>query len=184
MSEEGGHRPGEGGAHRPAVTRDQLWKALLDKAGHPVGYVPAITECRIVERRADRFLREARRGEWTIRQWVTFDEARGRITFRHADSTDLAEMRNEIGEDEHGRLTLTLSLTLTEAASAAVFSRDRRLAELDADFSGTLEAMTVVLREAAIGHFPAGGGTESPVESGPGRSAENESVYSPELRAS
>ncbi len=136
---------------RAATTRGQLWKVLLDKAENPVGYVPAITESRIVERYADGFLREAKRGErGTLVQRVTPDETNGRITFRHVDGSDLAMIRNEIGEDESGRLTLTLSLTLDTESSAAVLAQNSYLRELDADFSVTLDDMTAVLRRHAV----------------------------------
>ncbi len=129
----------------PAPTRESLWQALLHKAEFPTGYVPAITECRINERYPDGFLREIRRGHLTFLQRVTPQESAGRITYRHLDDTDIAEIRNEIGEDEAGRLTLTLSITLTDRPAAAVLAQNTYLRELDCDFHGTLDAMTEVL---------------------------------------
>ncbi|MFC5719640.1 AtaL-like protein [Streptomyces gamaensis] len=144
----------------PATTREQLWRVLLHKAEHPVDYVPAITECRVLERYPDGFLREARRGPRTIVQRVVPDERAGRITFRHRDNTDLAQITNQIGEDEHGRLTLTLSITLTEEPAACVLRQNAYLHELDTDFAATLEAMTDVLRRqaAAVAEEAAAGG--------------------------
>ncbi|MFC5147492.1 AtaL-like protein [Streptomyces aureoversilis] len=133
----------------PGTTREQLWRVLLHKAENPVGYVPAITECRVLERYEDGFLREARRGSRLLVQRVTPDEAAGRITFRHADSSDLAVITNQVGEDEDGDLTLTLSITLTEAPSSAVLRENSYLHELDSDFAATLDAMTAVLRRNA-----------------------------------
>ncbi|GGY09751.1 SRPBCC family protein [Streptomyces hiroshimensis] len=133
----------------PSTTREQLWRVLLHKAENPVGYVPAITECRVLERYEDGFLREARRGAQLLVQRVTPDAAAGRITFRHADSSDLAVITNQLGEDEDGDLTLTLSITLTEAPSSAVLRENSYLHELDADFAATLDAMTAVLRRNA-----------------------------------
>ncbi|MEU5188496.1 AtaL-like protein [Streptomyces klenkii] len=134
----------------PCTTRERLWRVLLHKAEHPVGYVPAISDCRILERYEDGFLREARRGSLLLVQRVTPDEAAGRITFRHADSSDIAVITNQMGEDEHGNLTLTLSITLTEAPSSAVLRENIYLHELDADFAATLDAMTTVLRQHAL----------------------------------
>ncbi|MER7461888.1 AtaL-like protein [Streptomyces sp. NPDC097981] len=129
----------------PAPTRASLWQALLHKAEFPTGYVPAITKCRIEERYADGFLREIRRGELTFLQRVTPQESAGRITYRHLDDTDIAEIRNEIGEDADGRLTLTLSITLTDRPAAAILAQNTYLRDLDSDFHGTLDAMTEVL---------------------------------------
>ncbi|MFE2142356.1 AtaL-like protein [Streptomyces sp. NPDC059456] len=130
----------------PAPTRESLWQALLHKAEFPTGYVPAIKECRISERYADGFLREIRRGELTFLQRVTPQESAGRITYRHLNDTDIAEIRNEIGEDEDGRLTLTLSITLTDRPAAAILAQNTYLRDLDSDFHGTLDAMTEVLQ--------------------------------------
>ncbi|WP_371644192.1 MULTISPECIES: AtaL-like protein [unclassified Streptomyces] len=142
-------RPVVGAAQKgcPAPTRESLWQALLHKAEFPTGYVPAITECRINERYADGFLREIRRGELTFLQRVTPQESAGRITYRHLNDTDIAEIRNEIGEDEDGRLTLTLSITLTDRPAAAILAQNTYLRDLDSDFHGTLDAMTEVLRD-------------------------------------
>ncbi|QLE72857.1 DUF1857 family protein [Streptomyces rectiverticillatus] len=134
----------------PCTTREQLWRVLLHKAENPVGYVPAISECRVLDRYEDGFLREARRGSRLLVQRVTPDEAAGRITFRHADSSDLAVITNQLGEDEDGDLTLTLSITLTEAPSSAVLRENSYLHELNADFAATLDAMTAVLRRNAL----------------------------------
>ncbi|MBB5119947.1 SRPBCC family protein [Streptomyces eurocidicus] len=139
-----------GEAGKPATTRGQLWRALLHKAEHPVGYVPAITSCRILERYGDGFLREATRGDRTLVQRVTPDETSGRITFRHTDASDLHTITNQIGEDAHGNLTLTLSITLTDAPSEAVLGQNSYLRELDTDFAVTLDAMTAVLRRNAV----------------------------------
>ncbi|WP_327305631.1 DUF1857 family protein [Streptomyces sp. NBC_01298] len=138
-------------------TRENLWQALLHKAEHPTDYVPAIVECRIHERYADGLLREIRRGQHTFLQRVTAQESTGRIVYRHLDPTDIAEIRNEIGEDERGRLTLTLSITLTEGRTAEVLVQNPYLRDLDGDFHGTLDAMTAVLRKVST--EPAATGT-------------------------
>ncbi|MFD0272044.1 AtaL-like protein [Streptomyces sp. NPDC127106] len=133
----------------PAPTRESLWQALLHKAEFPTGYVPAITECRINERCTDGFVREIRRGDLTFLQRVTPQESAGRITYRHLNDTDIAEIRNEIGEDAEGRLTLTLSITLTDRPAAAVLAQNPWLRDLDTDFHGTLDAMTEVLHRVS-----------------------------------
>ncbi|MEU5808788.1 AtaL-like protein [Streptomyces sp. NPDC004244] len=147
----------------PAPTRESLWQALLHKAEFPTGYVPAISECRISERYTDGFLREIRRGDLTFLQRVTPQESAGRITYRHLDDTDIAEIRNEIGEDGEGRLTLTLSITLTDRPAAVVLAQNPWLRDLDTDFHGTLDAMTEVLHRVSTRsatttapHSPAG----------------------------
>lgn len=128
-----------------ARVRARLWRALLRKAERPQEYVPAISEARIVERYADGFLREVRRGERVFLQRVTPDEANGLITFRHLNTPDIAAIRNQLREDPPGRFALTVSLTLTgDRTDAAVGDRDLRA--WDSDFARTVEAVTAVLR--------------------------------------
>ncbi|MDH2390969.1 DUF1857 family protein [Streptomyces sp. HNM0663] len=134
----------------PATARDRLWKAMLRKAEFPVEYVPAITECAILERYADGgFLRRASRGERTLVQRVFPDEAAGRIAFRHEDHTDLAEIYDQIGDDGNGGLTLTLGLRLTPRATERALAESDYLSALNADFDATLADMTGKLIEAA-----------------------------------
>lgn len=135
---------------RRVPTRDGLWQAMLHKAENPVLYVPAITSSRIVERYPDGFLRESHRGERFLVQRVTPNEAAGVITFRNQDETDLSLIRNEIGTDDQGRLTLTLSITLDEGPTETALSQSEYLRDLDCDFCGTLKAMTAVLRRTAL----------------------------------
>ncbi|MFF1414178.1 AtaL-like protein [Streptomyces sp. NPDC058289] len=151
---------------RGGPTREKLWQALLHKAEHPAEYVPAIAECRIHDRYADGLLREIRRGEHTFLQRVTAQEGAGRIVYRHLDHTDIAEIRNEIGEDEQGRLTLTLSITLTDDRAAAILAQNPYLRDLDSDFHGTLDAMTAVLRQVSTGAGTAGTQTAPPDPNG------------------
>ncbi|MCP3755161.1 AtaL-like protein [Streptomyces sp. TBY4] len=134
---------------RGSPTRENLWQALLHKAEHPMDYVPAIVECRIHERYPDGLLREIRRGEHTFLQRVTAHKSAGLIVYRHLDHTDIAEIRNEIGRDEEGRLTLTLSITLSGARTDVVLDQNPYLRDLDSDFHGTLDAMTAVLRQVS-----------------------------------
>jgi hypothetical protein len=131
------------------LDRPSLWRALLHKAENPVGYVPAITECAVVERYPDGFLREARRGARRLVQRVVTDEAAGRITFQHLDDDWISEISNEMGTDEDGRLTLTLALTLASGSTATVLAESTFLHSLHEDFAATLEAMTAVLRTVA-----------------------------------
>lgn len=132
------------------VDRGDLWQAMLHKAEHPVGYVPAITACTVEERYEDGYLRRAERGERVLLQRVVPDERAGRITFHSMDTTDFAEIVNQLGETPAGELTLTLLLTLTEDASERATRETGYLAGITADFTETVDAMTGKLRIAAL----------------------------------
>ncbi len=55
-----------------ALTREQLWRGLEQKAENPLDFVPGMASCEIVERYADGFLREVvLRGD-RLRERITF----------------------------------------------------------------------------------------------------------------
>ena len=145
----------QGGPDSPRIDRVSLWQAMLHKAEEPTGYVPAITECTVLERYEDGFLRDARRGPRRLLQRVVTDEAGGRITFQHRDDDWVSEISNEIGSDDDGRLTLTLTLTLAPGLAAGVLAESRSLRDLNEDFVGTMAAMTAALRVHCLGALTA-----------------------------
>lgn len=54
------------------LSRDQLWRGLLQRAEHPEASVVGLDACRIVERGDDYILRELHYGTRLIRDRVTF----------------------------------------------------------------------------------------------------------------
>ncbi|MFE4515532.1 AtaL-like protein [Kitasatospora sp. NPDC056783] len=132
-----------------AVGRGEVWQAMLHKAEEPVSYVPAITASTIEERYEVGYLRRAERGERVLVQRVTPDEQAGRITFTSDNTTDFAEIVNQLGETPAGELTLTLLLTLTEEASERATREPEYLADITSDFTETADAMTARLRVTA-----------------------------------
>ncbi|WP_282697098.1 AtaL-like protein [Streptomyces sp. CC208A] len=94
---------------------DQIWEGLVHKAENPSPYVPAVTACRVLERYDDGFLREITvRDTDRVQERVRF-EHRERVVFRPVDDPCIEQIVNELGEDETGRPTLTLRVTLSPA---------------------------------------------------------------------
>ena len=92
---------------------DQLWQALLIKAEEPMPFVPAITDCRVVERGPGYLVRDiVLRGE-LVRERVTFEPSR-RVHFERLIGSAMGTIDNEIeGDDEHGlRLRFTFHLAV------------------------------------------------------------------------
>lgn len=101
---------------KPQLDHDRLWQWLRHKAESPVSYIPCITEARVVERYPDGFLREiVLRDMHRVRERVTLEPQR-KVVFHQLDNPDLTQITNEIGYDEHGRLTYTLTATLSPEA--------------------------------------------------------------------
>ncbi|MFE0643191.1 SRPBCC family protein [Streptomyces sp. NPDC058877] len=94
---------------------DQVWEGLVHKAENPSPYVPAVTDCRVLERHDDGFLREITvRDAERIQERVTFEE-RERVIFQPVNDPCIEQIVNELGTDASGLPTLTLRITLSAA---------------------------------------------------------------------
>lgn len=131
-----------------AAKRDDVWKLLLVKAEDPVGYVPAITECRILERYDDGFLREIVRNGEIIVQRVSSEPQR-RIEFRHVGDPDVAYIANVLGEDEDGFLTFTIEVGLTADGQAKAVSESAFLRATDDYYESTIPPILTALAPLA-----------------------------------
>jgi hypothetical protein len=128
---------------------DAIWDALLHKAENPVRFVPNILDCRVVERYSDGFMREALfrmfdRQAW-VRERVTPQKDQRRIVFEMIGHPHLAAVHNEVGQDEQGRFTFTLTYVVSnpaEMTSDLLCSYDQRVRE-------TAEQTVRTLRETA-----------------------------------
>lgn len=134
------------------MTREGLWRLLRQKARNPVGYVPAIAACEIIEERENGLVREILRNGRRIRQEISFVPGE-RIIFRHVDDPEVGSITNIIGADEQGRLTFTIQTELTERAAASVLADSALARETDDYFTGTIQAIVRVLR-ASTGSRP------------------------------
>jgi hypothetical protein len=139
--------PRDSGA--PAVHRRHLWESLLAKAEEPTSYVPAITECRMVERYDDGFLREAIRNGEKLVQRVR-PEPQHRIVFEHICDPDVASITNIIGTDADGGTTFTIETAFTEEGAARALRDGEFLRSTAEYFTSTIEAIVRVLRTMAV----------------------------------
>jgi hypothetical protein len=139
-------------AGAPPVDRGLLWSSLLAKAESPTGYVPAITQCRIVERYEDGFLREVVRDGKKLVQRVRPEPER-RIVFEHIGDPEVASITNIVGTDADGRTTFTIETAFTPAGAERAL-RDGEFLRATAEyFTTTIAAIVGVLRSMAV---PAG----------------------------
>ena len=127
---------------------EELWAGLRHKAENPVGYIPAITACTVLERTESGFVREiVIRDTVRQRERVTFQPMR-KIVFDQLTDPDLATIVNEITEDDNG-----ISLTLIVVVSANGMARAQReptfLADTEEYFAGTLRTIVAELHRGA-----------------------------------
>lgn len=93
------------------LDRDALWRALVDKAHDAVPFVPAITECRVLERRPGGFDREiVLRGE-RLRERVTFFPKRA-VRFVRLSGRARGTIWNRIESGSGGRQRLRFTFEL------------------------------------------------------------------------
>ncbi|MFC9929531.1 SRPBCC family protein [Streptomyces sp. NPDC127190] len=102
--------PAEEGQYR--LDRDELWDGLRRKAENAVPFIEGMSECTVLERRADGLVREVVvRGE-RIREDVVFRPGR-RVSFHRDDDRATWVIHNEIGQDADGGLTLSFASEIT-----------------------------------------------------------------------
>jgi Domain of unknown function (DUF1857) len=63
------------------ATRETVWQLLVDKVEKPAGYIPGVTDVKIVERYDDGVLREVRTQGMVMKERVTLDEAHGEVRY-------------------------------------------------------------------------------------------------------
>ena len=93
------------------LDRSLVWHGLVMKAENPLPFVPVITSCKVVERRAGGLIREIVDKGDTIREVVTFDPERV-VKFERTSGRVLGTILNEIIEDPDGDLALKFTFSL------------------------------------------------------------------------
>ncbi|MFB7668117.1 AtaL-like protein [Kitasatospora sp. NPDC056138] len=130
------------------ITAVQLWEQLLRKAENPVPYVPAITECTILDRFPGGFTREiVRDGSWVF-QRVEIEPGRS-IVYHQPGDPDVESIVNQVGRDDNGGPTLTISVHLAPEGIEKVIRESRFLEATDAYFTDALRAVVDEIRATA-----------------------------------
>jgi hypothetical protein len=135
----------------PHLTRSDVFAGLKMKADNALPFVPAITECDVIERRSPlQFVRDiAMRGE-RLRELVTL-EPETRVTFERLAGPVLGTIVNQIEEDAGGTLRLRFSFTLELAGIAAGSTEERDYANrMEADYMKAVDATLAAIRKIAL----------------------------------
>ncbi|MFI1972959.1 hypothetical protein BLA24_24725 [Streptomyces cinnamoneus] len=138
---------------QPRLDRAQVWDGLLRKAEYAVPFVPGMTECTVLERRENGLVREVVVDGERITEEVTFEPPLLVSFFRRDDRASWV-IRNRIGEDAAGSLTLTfigdMPHPATPGATAAEGqSREEVLEEMRARTLETVRNTLEVIRRTA-----------------------------------
>src|SRR6202035_5392734 len=115
----------------PPLTRSLVWRGLIMKAENPLPFVPVISSCKVIDRRADGLVREIVDKGDTITEVVTFHPER-MVKFERMLGRVLGTILNEIIEDGDGDLALKFTFTLSIEGVAAGSAEEQ-------DFAGQME---------------------------------------------
>lgn len=99
------------------LNRDDVWGGLVRKAENAVPFVAAITECRVLERDATGFTREAVINGETLQEHITL-HPKERIVFDRLSGSAMGTIQNRI-EEKEGELMLRFTFDLDLAGADA-----------------------------------------------------------------
>ena len=139
-------------AGEPKLTRADVWAGLERKANNALPFVPAMTECEVIERRGEReFDREIEfRGQRFVER-IRLEPER-RVTFTRIAGDVLGTIANEIEEDEAGALSLRFSFALVLKGVAPGSAEEATYAEgMKVDYLKAVEATLTAIRRVALG---------------------------------
>ena len=136
---------------QPRLTRADVWAGLDRKANNALPFVPAMTECEVLERRGElEFDREIEfRGQRFIER-ITL-EPEHRVTFTRIAGDVLGTIANEI-EEESGALSLRFSFALVLKGVVPGSAEEVKYAEgMKVDYLKAVEATLAAIRRVAQG---------------------------------
>jgi len=142
----------------PRLDRNLVWRGLVMKAENPLPFVPVISSCKVIERRADGLVREIVDKGDTIRETVTFHPER-LVKFERTSGRVLGTILNEIIDDDDGDLALKFTFTLTIENVAAGSAQEKEFAAQMEDgylmaVRATLKAMRKLATEKVLSTAP------------------------------
>src|SRR5258705_1681173 len=142
------NEPGE-----PALVRADVWAGLEKKANNALPFVPAMTQCEVLERRGDlEFDREIEFRGQRFTERITL-EPESRVTFTRLAGNVLGTIANEIEEDESGELSLRFSFALVLKGVEPGSAAEAEYAEgMKGDYLKAVEATLAAIRRVAQGH--------------------------------
>jgi hypothetical protein len=104
---------------------DDVWRGLVRKAENAVPYVAAITECKIIKREENGFIREVLLQGERLQERITFFP-KDRVHFERLSGSAMGTIDNRIERAKDGSLNLRfcfdLELAGADAAAEAAFS--------------------------------------------------------------
>jgi hypothetical protein len=135
----------------PHLTRSDVFAGLKMKADNALPFVPAITECEVIERRSSlQFVRDISLRDQRLRELVTL-EPETRVTFERLAGPVMGTILNEIEADADGTLRLRFSFNLDLEGVAAGSADEQNYAQtMEADYMKAVDATLAAIRKIAL----------------------------------
>jgi hypothetical protein len=136
----------------PELARRDVWAGLVAKANNALPFVPAMTECQVLEQRSElEFDREIEfRGQRFVER-ITLEPER-RVTFTRIGGEVLGTIANEIEENDDGELSLRFSFALVLKGVVPGSAEEAEYAEgMKGDYLKAVEATLGAIRRVARG---------------------------------
>jgi len=109
------------------INREQMWKGLVQKAEYAVPFVPAMDDCRILERFEGGFTREIKLRGTVMRERIEFTPDI-EVYFERIDPVDGGWITNVMSDSSRG-LLLTFTFALNFPGTAAGSEKERNLGD-------------------------------------------------------
>lgn len=133
----------------PALTVDDVWAGLVEKAENPLPYVAAITACEVVERFDGGLIRDIVH-VGPVREVVTFYPKK-LVHFVRTHGRARGTIDNEIGVDENGNDILTFSFRIVVDGIEAGSPEEAAFGEqMQGDYLDAVRTTLAAVRERIV----------------------------------
>jgi len=131
---------------KPFLSRHDVWTGLQMKANNALPFVPIMQKCEVVQHGSGWLTRDIVVNNVPLREKVTFEPER-RVIFERIAGSEPGRIENNIGEDEHGNLTLTFSFELRkEGLADGSEAETRHFAPMEGAYLGAVASTLGAVR--------------------------------------
>src|SRR6267378_4536221 len=131
---------------KPLLSRHDVWTGLEMKANNALPFVPIMQKCAVVEHGNGWLTRDIVVNNVPLREKVTFEPER-RVIFERIAGSEPGRIENNIGEDEHGDLTLTFSFELRkEGLADGSEAETKHFAPMEGAYLGAVASTLAAVR--------------------------------------
>ena len=131
---------------KPLLSSHDVWTGLEMKANNALPFVPIMQKCAVLEQGSGWLTRDIVVNNVPLREKVTFEPER-RVVFERIAGSEPGRIENNIGEDEHGDLTLTFAFELRkEGLADGSEAETKHFAPMEGAYLGAVASTLAAVR--------------------------------------